>query len=394
MSAEVKPDCKMTDQNRLPRFSGAWEVKRLGDIADLYQPVTISARQLTDSGYPVYGANGVVGFFSEYNHDNPQVTVTCRGSTCGTVNRTVEKSWITGNAMVINCDQYRGINKEFLYFLLLWQDLSVCITGTGQPQIVRGPLANFELKIPSDLEEQRAIASILSDMDTLISGLDQLITKKRDFKQAAMQQLLTGQKRLPGFSGEWELTRLGSMVSLARISIFPFMNPEKLFAHFSLPAFDEGKEPAIEPGSYIASNKFSVPEGAVLVSKLNPRIPRIWMPVAQEHEAVASTEFLVLLPKSAVIREFLYELCRSDGFCAQLEISATGTTGSHQRISPAAALDIEVSIPSSLDEQTAIATILSDMSAEVSALEARREKARQLKQGMMQELLTGRIRLV
>jgi type I restriction enzyme, S subunit len=186
----------LTGQRRLPGFSGEWEVKRLGDVADLYQPLTISARQLTDSGYPVYGANGVVGFFSDFNHDTPQLTVTCRGSTCGTVNRTVEKSWITGNAMVINCDRSRGIVKDFLYFSLLGQDLSVCITGTGQPQIVRGPLANFELSIPSDLEEQTAIATILSDMDAELAALEARRDKARQLKQGMMQELLTGRIRL------------------------------------------------------------------------------------------------------------------------------------------------------------------------------------------------------
>jgi type I restriction enzyme S subunit len=186
----------LTGQRRLPGFSGKWEMRRLGDIADLYQPVTISARQLTDSGYPVYGANGVVGFFSDFNHDSPQVTVTCRGSTCGAVNRTVEKSWITGNAMVVNCDGYFDIDKDFLYFLLLGRDLSVCITGTGQPQIVRGPLANLEFKVPGELEEQRAIATILLDMDAEISNLKVRRDKACQLKQGMMQDLLTGKIRL------------------------------------------------------------------------------------------------------------------------------------------------------------------------------------------------------
>ncbi|WP_445940828.1 restriction endonuclease subunit S [Pseudomonas sp.] len=186
----------LTGQRRLPGFRGEWTVKRLGDVANLYQPVTISARQLTNSGYPVYGANGVVGFFSEFNHETSQVTVTCRGSTCGTVNRTVEKSWITGNAMVINCDHSKTICKDFLYFLLLGQDLSVCITGTGQPQIVRSPLANFELPIPSDLKEQTAITTILSDMDTDLAALEARRNKARQLKQGMMQELLTGRIRL------------------------------------------------------------------------------------------------------------------------------------------------------------------------------------------------------
>ena len=185
----------LTGQTRLPGFHGAWEVKRLGDMTMLYQPVTISAHQFSESGYPVYGANGVVGFYRDFNHDSWQVTITCRGSTCGTVNRTVEKCWITGNAMVVNCDQNNNINKEFLYFALKHKDLSVCITGTGQPQIVREPLANVELKIPV-VSEQTAIAEVLSDMDAELATLEQRRDKTRLLKQAMMQELLTGRTRL------------------------------------------------------------------------------------------------------------------------------------------------------------------------------------------------------
>ena len=186
----------LTGKKRLAGFSGEWEVKRLGEVAELYQPITISAKQFTESGYPVYGANGIVGVYHDFNHESSQVTVTCRGSTCGTVNKTVEQSWITGNAMVINCDNSKDIEKQFLYYLLLNQDLSICITGTGQPQIVRSPLSNFNLSIPSKLEEQTAIATILSDMDADINALQQKRDKTAQLKQGMMQELLTGRIRL------------------------------------------------------------------------------------------------------------------------------------------------------------------------------------------------------
>ncbi len=186
----------LTGKKRLAGFSGEWEVKRLGELVDLYQPITISAKHFTESGYPVYGANGVVGFYHDFNHESSQVTVTCRGSTCGTVNKTIEKSWITGNAMVINCDNSKNIEKQFLYYLLLNKDLSICITGTGQPQIVRSPLFNFILSIPPAIEEQTAIANILSDMDAEISQLEGRRAKMGELKQGMMQELLTGRIRL------------------------------------------------------------------------------------------------------------------------------------------------------------------------------------------------------
>jgi len=164
--------------------------------------------------------------------------------------------------------------------------------------------------------------------------------------------------------------------------------------HFSLPAFDSGRAAVVEPGTAIGSNKFRVPPGAVLVSRLNPRIPRIWAPADIPEQAVCSTEFLVLVPKGEVSRTFLHAVCSSPGFCEQMELAATGTTGSRQRMNPADALKIETPFPPMLSEQTAIAAVLSDMDAEIAALEQRLAKTRALKQGMMQELLTGRTRLV
>ena len=186
----------LTGKRRLPGFSGQWETKRLGDLARLYQPTTISASSFTTFGFPVYGANGIVGFYHSCNHSTWQVTVTCRGSTCGTVNKTVDKCWITGNAMVLNCDHNHELDKSFLFHLLSKQDLTVCITGTGQPQIVRTPLAAVELRLPQKISEQQAIATILSDMDTEIESLESKLSKAREIKQGMMQELLTGRIRL------------------------------------------------------------------------------------------------------------------------------------------------------------------------------------------------------
>ncbi len=262
--------------------------------------------------------------------------------------------------------------------------------------ITRLTLENIrELRFPvAPLSEQRAISKALGDMDALIGALTQLIAKKRDLKQAAMQHLLTGQTRLPGFRGEWEMTRLGDVVTLHRENVIPTNSPTQLFALFSLPAFDSGKAPAVEPGAAIGSNKFRVPANAVLVSKLNPRIPRVWTPEEIPGHAVCSTEFLVLVPTVDISRGFLSAVCSSPRFCEQMELAATGTTGSHQRMNPADALRIEAPFPPTLAEQTAIAAVFSDIDAELSALEQRLAKTSALKQGMMQELLTGKTRLV
>lgn len=186
----------LTGKRRLEGFTDKWITKTLGSIAELYQPQTISAKEFTDSGYPVYGANGIVGFYNKANHTTWQVTVTCRGSTCGTVNRTVEECWITGNAMVINCENNKSIDKQFLYYKLLSTDLSDCITGTGQPQIVRAPLSAVLLKIPNDKNEQVEIGKVLTNIDEEILKNEMKLDKAHLLKQGMMQELLTGRIRL------------------------------------------------------------------------------------------------------------------------------------------------------------------------------------------------------
>jgi len=190
-----KQRIKKGAMQELLRPKERWEVRRLGEIAEIYQPQTISQENFTDDGYLVYGANGIIGKYKKYNHEKWQNIITCRGSTCGTVNKTSNKCWITGNAMVVNVDNIESINKIFLYFLLSFQDFSSCITGSGQPQIVRDPLLAFEVYLPLFTEQTR-IAHILSDMDNEIEALEKKRAKYKQIKQGIMQVLLTGKIRL------------------------------------------------------------------------------------------------------------------------------------------------------------------------------------------------------
>ncbi|MBK6753758.1 MAG: restriction endonuclease subunit S [Flavobacteriales bacterium] len=164
-----------------------WEEKRLGDVAEVYQPQTITGEQLTPTGYPVYGANGIVGFYPEYNHETAQVAVTCRGSTCGVVNLTKPKAWITGNAMVINTDGKQGVLKEFIYYTLSSARLDYLITGSGQPQIT-GNIREHMIQLPS-LEEQSRIAGFLMALDAKVAGVAQAVAAAQKWKRGLLQQM-------------------------------------------------------------------------------------------------------------------------------------------------------------------------------------------------------------
>ena len=165
-----------------------WEEKRLGEIAKIYQPKTISTSQLDkNADYVVYGANGIIGRYKDYNHEYEQIIVTCRGSTCGTVTFTKPKSWITGNAMVINVDDSEEIVKSFLFYQLQNDNLKYLITGSGQPQIT-GDIRLHKIKIPS-LPEQQKIANFLSAIDKKIELFDAQIQKMQEWKRGLMQGL-------------------------------------------------------------------------------------------------------------------------------------------------------------------------------------------------------------
>ncbi|WP_350628349.1 restriction endonuclease subunit S [Pseudoalteromonas sp. CAL260-MNA-CIBAN-0059] len=184
---------RLLDDSGKP-FEGEWEEVALGDIAKIYQSKTISQSKLTSSGYPVYGANGIIGKYSDFNHDTEQVAVTCRGSTCGIVNWTLPKSWITGNAMVVNLDANKSCSKKFIYYLLSGSNLTYLITGSGQPQIT-GEIKNHKVTLPKT-DEQEKIAAVLTNADKEIELLKKQLAGLKQEKKALMQQLLTGKRRV------------------------------------------------------------------------------------------------------------------------------------------------------------------------------------------------------
>ena len=141
-----------------------WETKKLGEVCEMYQPKTITGKEMLEDGpYPVYGANGVIGRYHQFNHDEPQLLITCRGATCGSVNISAPQSWITGNAMVVR-PKGRDIEIRFLEYLFRGGiDISKAITGAAQPQITRANLSPLEISYPASVGEQRRIVGILDE---------------------------------------------------------------------------------------------------------------------------------------------------------------------------------------------------------------------------------------
>ncbi len=151
---------------------GAVETKKLTQISRPRQWKTIATQFFTDSGFPVYGANGQIGYYSEYNHEKPTIMIACRGATCGSINVSSEKAYINGNAMCLD-DVDEGIDLKYLEYALRTRDFSDVITGSAQPQITAISLEKVEISIP-EYKEQIRFAQFAEQSDKSKLLVDQI----------------------------------------------------------------------------------------------------------------------------------------------------------------------------------------------------------------------------
>lgn len=158
------------------------EKVKLSDICNPKQWRTIPTSDLLDEGYPVYGANGIIGYYSEYNHENPVVTVTCRGATCGSINITVPNAYITGNAMCLD-DVRSDIEMDYLYYCLKHYNFNNVISGSAQPQITRQGMDKIYISIYGH-DEQKKIVEKLKKVENIINLRKQEIQLLDDFIKA------------------------------------------------------------------------------------------------------------------------------------------------------------------------------------------------------------------
>jgi type I restriction enzyme, S subunit len=285
------------------------------------------------------------------------------------------------------------LNNHFLYYWL----------QANKPEFERIAMGNTiktiglpyfrQLRIPlPTFTEQEAIAGALSDADALIQSLEQFLAKKRQVKQGAMQELLTGKKRLPGFSGEWEVRQIAEIA---------LPSTEKNSSAEQLPVLTCSKHLGfVNSLGYFKNQVFSRNTSGYKVIRRG----QIGYPANHIEEgsiglqdlydvALVSPIYIVFSVTEGVNSYFLHRLLKLDSYRQKFETATTASIDRRGSLRWPVFSQIAVNLPC-IEEQTAIAAVLSDMDAEIAALEAKPAKARQIKQGMMQELLTGRIRLV
>ena len=409
---ELKPGYKQTELGQIPED---WEVSRLGDIASVTAGGTPSrANAQYWNGDIPWITTSEVGF-GTIDHAEQFITRTGLENSAaklvppGTLlmalygqGKTRGKVGVLGfeaatNQACATIALNRDVSGKFAFHFLDSQYEAIRkLSNTGNQENLNSSLVRSIPILLPPVAEQEAIAGALSDADVLIESLEQLLAKKRQIKQGAMQELLTGKKRLPGFSGEWEVKSLGALADIRSGGTPSTTQPQfwdghilwctptditalsgyKYLSHtkrkISLQGLKASSAELIPPHSVVMTSRATIGECAI------NRVP-----------LATNQGFKNFIPRDQVNVEFLYYLLLTQ---KQRFISLCGGS-TFLEIGKTQLVTFAVNVPPTEAEQTTIAATLSDMDAEISALEAKLAKARQIKQGMMQELLTGKIRL-
>ena len=418
----VKPGYKQTEAGVIPE---EWEVKRLGDVVDT-DPENLGSDTKPAFTFKYIALDDVDSGFLRSHSEQLFATAPSRARRklrpndvlVSTVRPNLQSHllfkgeagcWVCSTGFcVVRCRE--GVTHPgFVFFHLfascLNRQIDALLTGSNYPAINSGDVRTLEIPFPPHAE-QGAIAEALNDVDELLGGLDWLIAKKRDLKQAAMQQLLTGQTRLPGFHGEWEDAQVRDVIAGFFCGPSPTCEERniqgddewgvlKTTAATKENGWDSTKHKTL-PRVFWNKPQIELKKGDVIVTKAGPR-HRVGVTAWIDYvppRIIPSGKMIALRPRpDKVVPLMLAAAISARDAQTYLDQRTTGMAESQVNFENIALLEAPITIPR-IEEQTAIAEVLTEMDLELAMLEQRREKTRALKQAMMQELLTGRTRLV
>ena len=374
---EVPVGYKRTEVGVMP---SEWTLSPLREVAPLQRGFDLPTSQIRSGPYPVVYSNGVLEHHDQSMVKSPGV-VTGRSGTIGKVHFIEKDYWPHNTSLWVT--SFCGNDPKFIYYLYTHINLARLLSGSGVPTLNRNDVHQHTVACPP-LSEQHAIAEALSDVDELLDALEELIAKKRAIKQAAMQQLLTGKTRLPGFCGKWKTKRLEQMIDC--------------LDHLRIPLNETQRASMPGPYPYCGANgvldyvnDFVLDDDVILIAEDGGYFDEYaYRPIAYRMSGKiwVNNHAHILKAKPGYCQEFLYFSLVHKNILPYL------ASGTRAKLNRSEMNKIEIYLPLHNEEQKAISRILSDMDAEIAALEQRRDKARTIKQGMMQELLTGKVRLV
>lgn len=348
--------------------------------------------------YPVYGGNGINGYTSNYNVDGDTLVIGRVGEKCGNVNITSTKSWVSDNALIVI--PKARYNVEYLSYLLEFLNLNDYANRNAQPVISGQIIYAIEAPYEDDEEHQEEIARTLSQFDSYIDDLAELIEKKKDIREGALEDLITKKTRLDGFEDDWQSVSFNQVITpKARIGWQGLKKHEYLRSGYSYliggTDFSNGTV-SLDNISYVSKERYDmdtniqVSENDVLVTK-DGTIGKVAIVPELNKPATLNSGVFVFRTNSRLVPAFLFRVLQSSVFREFIDTLSAGSTIKHLYQKDLKKFEFE--IPVDTKEQEAIAAVLTVMDEEIRDLETEREKIVQIREGAMDDLLTGRVRL-
>lgn len=391
---EVKKGYKMTELGVIPE---EWEIKYLREILEITTGSKNTQDKLENGKYPFFVRSQQIEKINSYSYDGEAILTAGDGVGTGKVFHYINGKFDFHQRvyMLSNFNEDINGNYIFRYFSNNFYKRIMMMTAKSSVDSVRMEMIS-EMKIPiPPLPEQQAIAQALSDTDSLISSLEKLIEKKKNIKQGTMQELLTGRKRVEGFSGEWEEKRLGDIAEIkdgthqtpkyVKVGV-PFYSVESVtkndFVNTKFISKEEHK---------LLTKSFKIERNDILMTRIGS-IGDCKL-VDWEVDASFYVSLALLKINKEVSSNFICHYTKTFSFQKEVDNNSL-QSAIPRKINLGPISNIKIIIPKTIEEQSAIANILSDVDKEIEALEQKLDKYKSIKEGMMQELLTGRIRLV
>lgn len=399
----------MIDKNNIPQgyknsvvgiIPEEWEVKRLGEVCVTFKSgTTITSQSIRRMGlYPVYGGNGLRGYADSYTHDGTYILIGRQGALCGNINFVSGKTYISEHAIAVQPDETTSI--RYLRYKLDFWNLNRFSESSAQPGLSVEKLVRYRLAIPP-LPEQKKIAEILCTWDDAIEKQSKLIEKLELRKRGLMQRLLTGKTRLPGFTVPWKKIELGEIgstytgLSGKTKSDFEngnakFISYVNVFSNEKVNINDFGtvkvnsneKQNIVRYGDIFFTVSSETPNEVGMSSVLLDTVENTYL--NSFCFGYRLNDFSVLEPV------FASYILRTDKFRSSIILLAQGSTRFNLSKNEVMKLQIELPL---LAEQNAIAAVLTSADKEIETQRKKLETLRQQKQGLMQQLLTGKTRV-
>jgi len=350
---------------------------KLIDVCKPKQWKTISTNELVKDGYPVFGANGIIGYFSDYNHEKPTLCITCRGATCGTVNKSLPYSYVTGNSMALDDLDESVIMIDFLYYFLQYRGFNDVITGSAQPQITRQSLS--KIIIPDfDITIQKEIAQTIHDLEHLILIRNKQIEKLADLVKSRFNEMFGSKK--------FDKVSISELVDDRIETAKKIFDQHDTIKYIDISSIDNKNYKMTGFQEYMLNQAPSraqqhIRKGDIVVSTVRPNLKNIAITELDDENLVASSGFCVLRALKC-LPEYLFAIICSDRFTNKMTNIVTGAN--YPAIKSSDIMNYIVPLPP-IQLQNEFAEFVAQVDKSQLAIQKSLEELETLKKSLMQE---------